>query len=114
MQYLYIIIYWENFSVHLDEETLMTLDSVIGIMNFCYFGYCQFGHGLIMCAAKDPMHNVITTCADLFLVGESLGKVSWFCQKICKTYVIFLQFFRFDFLLINMAKRYLHGEGRSW
>ena len=37
----------EDWVVHLDEETLLTINSVISIMNFVCSGKHQFGQGMI-------------------------------------------------------------------
>lgn len=60
--------------VHLDEETLMTENSVRGILNFILDGKHQFGQGLITYANEDVV-NWITTLADSFRVADDMGKL---------------------------------------
>lgn len=60
--------------VHLDEETLMTENSVRGILNFVLDGKHQFGQGLITYANEDVV-NWITTLADSFRVADDMGKL---------------------------------------
>lgn len=60
--------------VHLDEETLLTDNSVRGILNFVLDGKHQFGQGLITYANEDVV-NWITTLADSFRVADDMGKL---------------------------------------
>ncbi|XP_034950415.1 beta-1,4-mannosyltransferase egh [Chelonus insularis] len=60
--------------VHLDEETLLTGNSVRGILNFVLDGKHQFGQGLITYANEDVV-NWITTLADSFRVADDMGKL---------------------------------------
>ncbi|KAF7393032.1 hypothetical protein HZH66_008865 [Vespula vulgaris] len=60
--------------VHLDEETLMTENSIRGILNFVLDGKHQFGQGLITYANEDVV-NWITTLADSFRVADDMGKL---------------------------------------
>lgn len=60
--------------VHLDEETLLTENSVRGILNFVLDGKHQFGQGLITYANEDVV-NWITTLADSFRVADDMGKL---------------------------------------
>lgn len=60
--------------VHLDEETLLTENSVRGILNFVSDGRCQFGQGMIT-YANEQVENWATTLADSFRVAEDLGKI---------------------------------------
>lgn len=60
--------------VHLDEETLLTENSVRGILNFVLDGKHEFGQGLITYANEDVV-NWITTLADSFRVADDMGKI---------------------------------------
>lgn len=60
--------------VHLDEETLLTENSVRGILNFVLDGKHQFGQGLITYANEDVV-NWVTTLADSFRVADDMGKL---------------------------------------
>lgn len=60
--------------VHLDEETLLTDNSVRGILNFVLDGKHPFGQGLITYANEDVV-NWITTLADSFRVADDMGKL---------------------------------------
>ncbi|XP_039745827.1 beta-1,4-mannosyltransferase egh [Pararge aegeria] len=60
--------------VHLDEETLLTENSVRGILNFVLDGQHQFGQGLIT-YANDHIVNWLTTLADSFRVADDMGKL---------------------------------------
>lgn len=60
--------------VHLDEETLLTDNSVRGILNFVLDGKHQFGQGLITYANEEVV-NWITTLADSFRVADDMGKL---------------------------------------
>lgn len=60
--------------VHLDEETLLTENSIRGILNFVLDGKHQIGQGLITYCNEDIV-NWFTTLADSFRVGDDMGKV---------------------------------------
>lgn len=60
--------------VHLDEETLLTENSVRGILNFVMEGKHHFGQGLITYANEEVI-NWITTLADSFRVTDDMGKL---------------------------------------
>lgn len=60
--------------VHLDEETLLTENSVRGILNFVLEGKHHFGQGLITYANEDVV-NWVTTLADSFRVADDMGKL---------------------------------------
>lgn len=60
--------------VHLDEETLLTENSVRGILNFVMDGKHHFGQGLITYANEDVV-NWVTTLADSFRVADDMGKL---------------------------------------
>uniref|UniRef100_A0AAG5D1M4 Glycosyltransferase 2-like domain-containing protein n=1 Tax=Anopheles atroparvus TaxID=41427 RepID=A0AAG5D1M4_ANOAO len=64
----------DDWVVHLDEETLLTKDSVRGIMNFVLNGRHLFGQGVIT-YAKDPIVNWWTTLADSYRVADDMGKL---------------------------------------
>ncbi|CAH0561461.1 unnamed protein product [Brassicogethes aeneus] len=60
--------------VHLDEETLLTENSVKGILNFVVDGKHHFGQGLIT-YANENIVNWLTTLADSFRVTDDMGKL---------------------------------------
>lgn len=60
--------------VHLDEETLLTENSVRGILNFVMDGKHHIGQGLITYANEEVV-NWITTLADSFRVSDDMGKL---------------------------------------
>ncbi|CAH1393393.1 unnamed protein product [Nezara viridula] len=60
--------------VHLDEETLLTENSIRGILNFVIDGKHSFGQGLITYANEEVI-NWITTLADTFRVADDMGKL---------------------------------------
>lgn len=60
--------------VHLDEETLLTENSVRGVLNFVLDGQHQFGQGLIT-YANEHIVNWLTTLADSFRVADDMGKL---------------------------------------
>ncbi|EJW73993.1 hypothetical protein WUBG_15096, partial [Wuchereria bancrofti] len=64
----------DNWIVHLDEETLLTNNSICGILNFCEDGKHQFGQGVITYANGDIV-NWITTLSDSFRVADDMGKL---------------------------------------
>ncbi|XP_041357752.1 beta-1,4-mannosyltransferase egh-like [Gigantopelta aegis] len=65
--------------VHLDEETVLTEDSIVGIVNFIAEGKHHFGQGSIV-YTKDKIVNWITTLIDSVRVGVDYG-VLRFCLK---------------------------------
>ncbi|XP_063636295.1 beta-1,4-mannosyltransferase egh [Cydia splendana] len=71
--------------VHLDEETLLTENSVRGILNFVQDGQHQFGQGLIT-YANEQVVNWLTTLADSFRVADDMGKLRfqfyWFHKPL--------------------------------
>ncbi|KAI6197772.1 hypothetical protein M3Y94_01264300 [Aphelenchoides besseyi] len=66
----------EDWVVHLDEETLLTTNSVRGILNFCTDGEHQFGQGIIT-YANDEIVNWLTTLSDSFRVADDMGKLKF-------------------------------------
>ncbi|CAG5136461.1 unnamed protein product [Candidula unifasciata] len=58
--------------VHLDEETVLTEEAVIGIVNFTGSGEYSFGQGVIT-YGKGKVVNWITTLADSIRVGIDYG-----------------------------------------
>lgn len=65
--------------VHLDEETLLTESSVIGIINFINEGQYNLGQGVIT-YANEEIVSWVTTLADLVRVGMDFGMIR-FCLK---------------------------------
>ncbi|VDM45366.1 unnamed protein product [Toxocara canis] len=55
----------DDWVVHLDEETLLTVNAICGILNFCEDGKHHFGQGVITYANGDIV-NWITTLSDSF------------------------------------------------
>uniref|UniRef100_A0A183CP21 Glyco_trans_2-like domain-containing protein n=1 Tax=Globodera pallida TaxID=36090 RepID=A0A183CP21_GLOPA len=64
----------EDWIVHLDEETLLSINSLNGILNFCEDGRHQFGQGVIT-YAQGEIVNWITTLSDSFRVADDMGKL---------------------------------------
>lgn len=60
--------------VHLDEETLLTENSIRGVLNFVLDGKHHFGQGLITYANEEVV-NWVTTLADSFRVADDMGKM---------------------------------------
>ena len=67
----------EDFIIHLDEETLLTENSIRGILNFVASNEYDIGQGLIT-YANDTIVNYLTTLADSMRVGVDLG-----CLRFC-------------------------------
>ena len=67
----------DDYIVHLDEETLLTENSVRGILNFVSSNEFDIGQGLIT-YANGTIVNHITTLADSIRVGVDLG-----CLRFC-------------------------------
>jgi len=63
-----------DYIVHLDEETIITVNVVKGISNFALKGKYAFGQGLITYANLD-VTNIITTLADSYRVADDMGKL---------------------------------------
>ncbi len=63
-----------DYVVHLDEETIMSSDSVRGILNFVLEKKYDFGQGLIT-YANGQVVNWFTTLADSIRVADDMGKV---------------------------------------
>ncbi|XP_058124267.1 beta-1,4-mannosyltransferase egh-like [Anopheles ziemanni] len=68
------VLHDEHWVVHLDEETLLTKDSVRGIINFVLDGKHPFGQGMIT-YANEPIVNWLTTLADSYRVSDDMGKL---------------------------------------
>lgn len=66
----------EDWVVHLDEETLLTVNSVRGIINFVCKGKHQFGQGMITYANEQIINYFLTLC-DTFRVAEDMGKIQF-------------------------------------
>ncbi|XP_050417566.2 beta-1,4-mannosyltransferase egh [Patella vulgata] len=60
--------------IHLDEETLMTESSLIGVINFINDGQYEFGQGVIT-YANEEIVCWITTLADCIRVGIDYGLI---------------------------------------
>ena len=70
----------DDYIVHLDEETLLTENSVCGILNFVNSNEFDIGQGLIT-YANETIVNHLTTLADSMRVGVDLG-----CLRFCLKY----------------------------
>lgn len=75
----------EDWIVHLDEETLLTKDSVIGILNFIADGEHTFGQGVIT-YANEEIVNWLITLGDLVRVGVDYGQFRWSFNYFHKPY----------------------------
>lgn len=64
----------DDYIIHLDEETILTENSVRGILNFAIKGKYEFGQGLIT-YTNDVIVNWFTTLADSFRVADDMGKL---------------------------------------
>ncbi|CAK5094912.1 unnamed protein product [Meloidogyne enterolobii] len=64
----------DDWIVHLDEETLLSVNSVNGILNFCEDGKHHFGQGVIT-YAQGEIVNWLTTLSDSFRVADDMGKL---------------------------------------
>ncbi|GMR44622.1 hypothetical protein PMAYCL1PPCAC_14817, partial [Pristionchus mayeri] len=60
--------------VHLDEETLLTRNSVCGIVNFVSDGVHDFGQGVITYASGRVV-NWLTTLVDSVRVSDDNGRL---------------------------------------
>uniref|UniRef100_A0A915MGX6 Glycosyltransferase 2-like domain-containing protein n=1 Tax=Meloidogyne javanica TaxID=6303 RepID=A0A915MGX6_MELJA len=61
----------DDWIVHLDEETLLSVNSVNGILNFCEDGKHHFGQGVIT-YAQGEIVNWLTTLSDSFRVADDM------------------------------------------
>jgi len=59
--------------VHLDEETILTVNCVKGIINFVTEGKFPFGQGLVTYASENVV-NWVTTISDGICVTDDMGK----------------------------------------
>ncbi|KAI8761206.1 beta-1,4-mannosyltransferase egh [Biomphalaria glabrata] len=75
--------------VHLDEETLLTEDSLIGIINFAVAKTHPFGQGVIKYNSGEIV-NWITTLADSVRVGTDYGYIR-FCLRVLHRPLFFLK-----------------------
>lgn len=65
-----------DYIVHLDEETLLTENSVRGIINFVIEGKHPFGQGIITYTSGKVV-NWINTLADSICVADDMGKIQF-------------------------------------
>lgn len=63
-----------DYIVHLDEETILTQNSINGIINFALDGKHHFGQGLIT-YANEQVVNWLTTLVDSYRVADDMGKL---------------------------------------
>lgn len=74
----------EDWIVHLDEETLLTEDAVVGIVNFISTGSRhQFGQGVVT-YSKVRIVNWLTTLAESVRVGFDLGVIRFTLKVLHK------------------------------
>jgi len=66
----------DDWIVHLDEETILTEGSVVGIVNFINEGKHQFGQGVITYANLEVENYFLTLC-DAVRVAEDMGKIQF-------------------------------------
>ena len=71
--------------VHLDEETILTEASIIGITNFIHDGKASLGQGVIT-YANEEIVSWITTIADLVRVGIDYGQLRFALNVLCKPF----------------------------
>lgn len=64
----------DDYVVHLDEETIMTSESIRGILNFVLEKKYDFGQGMIT-YANGQVINWFTTLADSIRVADDMGKL---------------------------------------
>lgn len=64
----------DDWIVHLDEETVLTEEALVGIINFVAEGRHDFGQGVIT-YSKDHIVNWVTTLADSVRVGVDYGSL---------------------------------------
>ncbi|KAK6970788.1 beta-1 4-mannosyltransferase egh [Biomphalaria glabrata] len=98
--------------VHLDEETLLTEDSLIGVINFAVSKTHSFGQGIIT-YNNGEIVNWITTLADSIRVGMDYG-----CIRLCmKVFHKPLFFFKGSFIVAEAEAEksvsYDHGPEAS-
>lgn len=63
-----------DYIIHLDEETILTQNSINGIVNFTLDGKHSFGQGVITYANENVV-NWITTLVDSYRVADDMGKL---------------------------------------
>jgi len=62
------------YTVHLDEETLLSKDALRGILNFCAENQHQFGQGAIA-YSKHGVANLATALCDTLRIAEDYGRM---------------------------------------
>ncbi len=77
-----------DYIVHLDEETLLTENSVRGILNFICLNKYDIGQGLIT-YANGNIVNIWTTFADSARVGIDLGCLRFCLKKLNQPLFLF-------------------------
>lgn len=75
----------DDWIVHLDEETLLTEDAVVGIINFVAEGRHDFGQGVIL-YSKGRVVNWLTTLADSVRVGIDYGSLRFTLKALHKPF----------------------------
>ena len=75
----------DDWIIHLDEETLLTEDAVVGIINFVSEGRHHFGQGVIT-YSKGQVVNWLTTLADSVRVGVDYGSLRFTLKVLHKPF----------------------------
>lgn len=75
----------DDWIIHLDEETLLTEDAVVGIINFVAEGRHHFGQGVIT-YSKGQVVNWLTTLADSVRVGIDYGSLRFTLKVLHKPF----------------------------
>lgn len=78
----------DDWIVHLDEETILTENSMRGILNFLFESKHSIGQGLITYANEEVI-NWVTTLADSFRVGADMGMLRFCLKKFNKALFLF-------------------------
>ncbi|KAL8573424.1 hypothetical protein ACOMHN_032439 [Nucella lapillus] len=75
----------DDWIIHLDEETMLTEDAVVGIINFVSEGRHHFGQGVIT-YSKGHIINWLTTLADSVRVGVDYGSLRFTLKVLHKPF----------------------------
>ncbi|KAK7503823.1 hypothetical protein BaRGS_00004946 [Batillaria attramentaria] len=75
----------DDWIIHLDEETLLTEDAVVGIINFVSEGRHHFGQGVIT-YSRGHIVNWLTTLADSVRVGVDYGSLRFTLKVLHKPF----------------------------
>jgi egghead protein (zeste-white 4 protein) len=69
-------LYDDDWIVHLDEDTVVTKDSIVGIMNFISDGKADLGQGITI-YGHEQFGNLIARIADFSAVGDHVGRLTF-------------------------------------